>query len=560
MPWNDKSGGGGGPWGGGNNPGPWGQGPKGPSGPQGSPPDLEDIIRRGQDRLRRALPGGAGASPAVFGLIAAALIALWAFKAVYTVQPDEVAVELRFGVPKAEFSQPGLHFHWWPIETVETANIAEQLVNIGGGTASGNGSGLMLSGDQNIVNVQFSVAYQVSDPRAYLFDVSDPDGMLRQVAESAMREAVGRRPAQDIFRDDREGIAASVREIIQTTLDGYKAGLNVNAISIEDAAPPREVADAFDEVQRAEQDEDKFVEQANQYSNQKLGQARGEAAQIREEAAGYKNRVVQEAEGEAQRFISVYDEYAKAPDVTRQRLYLETMERVLRDSSKVIIEQGSGPGGRSLSAAAGIAAEGAGAGAGAGRKPVMANRLPIIAVIAAVVLFLLYSSVFVVNARQQALVLRFGEIVDVKSQPGIYFKAPFAFFDADSVQLIENRVLRFDLDNIRVQVSGGKFYEVDAFIAYRISDPRVFRSAVSGQIELAEARLEDASRRRLAPCLRSARLRGGALGRASRDDARSARSAEARRHVARPADRGCPHTPDRFDGRGLAADLRPHEG
>ncbi|TJV27568.1 MAG: FtsH protease activity modulator HflK, partial [Mesorhizobium sp.] len=157
------------------------------------------------------------------------------------------------------------------------------------------------------VNVQFSVAYQVSDPRAYLFDVSDPDGMLRQVAESAMREAVGRRPAQDIFRDDREGIAASVREIIQTTLDGYKAGLNVNAISIEDAAPPREVADAFDEVQRAEQDEDKFVEQANQYSNQKLGQARGEAAQIREEAAGYKNRVVQEAEGEAQRFISVYD-------------------------------------------------------------------------------------------------------------------------------------------------------------------------------------------------------------------------------------------------------------
>ncbi|MGX9119261.1 protease modulator HflC [Mesorhizobium sp. BHbsci] len=130
----------------------------------------------------------------------------------------------------------------------------------------------------------------------------------------------------------------------------------------------------------------------------------------------------------------------------------------------------------------------------------MANRLPIIAVIAAVILFLLYSSVFVVNARQQALVLRFGEIVDVKSQPGIYFKAPFAFFDADSVQLIENRVLRFDLDNIRVQVSGGKFYEVDAFIAYRISDPRVFRSAVSGQIELAEARLRtrlDAALRRV---------------------------------------------------------------
>ncbi|TKB32837.1 MAG: FtsH protease activity modulator HflK, partial [Mesorhizobium sp.] len=331
-----------GPWGGGGNQGPWGQGPKGPSGPPGSPPDLEDIIRRGQDRLRRALPGGGGASPAVLGLIALALVVLWAFKAIYTVQPDEVAVELRFGKPKAELSQPGLHFHWWPIETVETAKISEQLVSIGGGASSG--SGLMLSGDQNIVNVQFSVAYQVSDPRAYLFDVSDPDGMLTQVAESAMREVVGRRPAQDIFRDDRQGIATSVREIIQNTLDGYKTGLQVNAISIEDAAPPREVADAFDEVQRAEQDEDKFVEQANQYSNQKLGQARGEAAQIREDAAAYKNRVVQEAEGEAQRFISVYNEYAKAPDVTRKRLYLETMERILKDSNKVVVEQGNGQG------------------------------------------------------------------------------------------------------------------------------------------------------------------------------------------------------------------------
>ncbi|RUW73087.1 FtsH protease activity modulator HflK, partial [Mesorhizobium sp. M1E.F.Ca.ET.063.01.1.1] len=317
-------------------------GPRGPSGPQGSPPDLEDIIRRGQDRLRRALPGGGGASPAVLGLIALALVVLWAFKAIYTVQPDEVAVELRFGKPKAELSQPGLHFHWWPIETVETAKISEQLVSIGGGSSSG--SGLMLSGDQNIVNVQFSVAYQVSDPRAYLFDVSDPDGMLTQVAESAMREVVGRRPAQDIFRDDRQGIATSVREIVQNTLDGYKTGLQVNAISIEDAAPPREVADAFDEVQRAEQDEDKFVEQANQYSNQKLGQARGQAAQIREDAAAYKNRVVQEAEGEAQRFISVYNEYAKAPDVTRKRLYLETMERILKDSNKVVVEPGNGQG------------------------------------------------------------------------------------------------------------------------------------------------------------------------------------------------------------------------
>ena len=348
MPWNNQSGGGGGggPWGGGgggNGGGPWGQGPRGPSGPQGSPPDLEDIIRRGQDRLKKALPGGGGASPALLGLIAVAVLVVWVFQAIYTVQPDELAVELRFGKPKQELSEPGLHFHWWPIETVEKANTAEKLVNIGE-TRSGTSSGLMLSGDQNIVDVKFSVAYQVSDPVAYLFNVSGPDEMVRQVAESAMREAVGRRPAQDIFRDDRQGIADAVRGIIQSTLDSYQTGLAVNAISIEDAAPPREVADAFDEVQRAEQDEDRFVEESNQYSNQKLGQARGEAAQIREEAAAYKNRVVQEAQGEAQRFISVYDEYAKAPDVTRKRLFIETMEKVLKDSNKVILEQGNGQG------------------------------------------------------------------------------------------------------------------------------------------------------------------------------------------------------------------------
>lgn len=348
MPWNNQSGGGGGggPWGGGGSGGgggPWGQGPRGPGGPQGSPPDLEDIIRRGQDRLKKALPGGGGASPALLGLIAVAVLVVWVFQAIYTVQPDELAVELRFGKPKQELSEPGLHFHWWPIETVEKANTAEKLVNIGE-TRSGTSSGLMLSGDQNIVDVKFSVAYQVSDPAAYLFNVSGPDEMVRQVAESAMREAVGRRPAQDIFRDDRQGIADAVRGIIQSTLDSYAAGLAVNAISIEDAAPPREVADAFDEVQRAEQDEDRFVEESNQYSNQKLGQARGEAAQVREDAAAYKNRVVQEAQGEAQRFISVYDEYAKAPDVTRKRLFLETMEKVLKDSNKVILEQGNGQG------------------------------------------------------------------------------------------------------------------------------------------------------------------------------------------------------------------------
>jgi membrane protease subunit HflK len=273
-------------------------------------------------------------------LIGAALLGFWVFQSVYTVQPDELAVELRFGKPKDEVSEPGLHFHWWPIETYEKAQIVEKQINIGAQGSRTATQGLMLTGDQNIVNVQFSVLYRVSDPRAYLFNVDSPDAMVQQVSESAMREIVGRRPAQDVFRDNRAEIAQSVRNIVQQTLDSYQAGIQINAVSIEDASPPREVADAFDEVQRAEQDEDRFIEESNQYSNQKLGQARGEAAQVREEAAAYKNRVVQDAEGEAQRFSSVLGQYEKAPEVTRNRLFLETMEQVLKSTKKVIVEPG----------------------------------------------------------------------------------------------------------------------------------------------------------------------------------------------------------------------------
>ncbi|MBB6259801.1 membrane protease subunit HflK [Paenochrobactrum gallinarii] len=347
MPWSNQNGGG--PWGSGdnnNNGGPWGQGPQKPKGNgPNTPPDLEDILRKGQDRLKKAFPGGGGGAGSggnsfFIVLIAIVAVAFWIFQAVYTVQPDELAVELRFGKPKEEISEPGLHFHLWPIETYEKAQIVEKQINIGGQGSRTATQGLMLTGDQNIVNVQFSVLYRVENPRDYLFNVQNPDSMVQQISESAIREVVGRRPAQDVFRDNRSVIAQDVRNIVQQTLDDYKAGIQINAVSIEDAAPPREVADAFDEVQRAEQDEDRFVEEANQYSNQKLGQARGEAAQVREDAAAYKNRIVQEAEGEAQRFISVYDEYAKAPEVTRKRLYLETMEQVLQNTKKVIVEPG----------------------------------------------------------------------------------------------------------------------------------------------------------------------------------------------------------------------------
>jgi len=358
MGWSNQSGGGGGPWGGGgnnggntgggNNNGPWGNGggnrpPSGGGGGGGQPPDLEDLIRQGQERMKKVMPGGGGFNGLTAGVGLVALIGLYLMQAVYTIQPDELGIELQFGKPKEEVSTQGLHFHWWPIETYQVVNVRENQINIGS-TGRSATSGLMLSGDQNIVDVAFSLLYQVVEPNNYLFEVDDPEGMVRQVAESAMREVVGKNPAQDIFRDNRSGIADEVRNITQTTLDSYKAGIQVNAVNIEDVAPPREVADAFDEVQRAEQNEDQFIEEANQYSNRILGAARGEAAQIREDAAGYKNRIVEEAKGEAQRFISVYDEYAKAPEVTRKRLFLETMENVLRDSNKVIVEQGNGQG------------------------------------------------------------------------------------------------------------------------------------------------------------------------------------------------------------------------
>lgn len=338
MPWSNQTGKGGG---GG---GPWGQGPQGPRPGGNNSPDLEDILRRGQDRLRRAMPGGSGSGGsggglAIAGLAVAGLAVVWLMNAVYTVQPDEVGVELLFGKPRQELSEPGLHFVMWPFETVETVPIVENQITIGSGQRGADSSGLMLSGDQNIVDVQFAVLYSVDDPKAYLFNVQDPQSLLRQVAESAMREVVGRRPVEDVFRDDRAGIAEQVRQITQTTLNAYGTGLVVNAISIEEAAPPSEVADAFEEVQRAEQNESQFIEEARLYSNEQIGRAQGEAVQVREDAAAYKDRVVQEAQGDAQRFTAILEQYRKAPAIVRERLYLETMENVLGNSNKVIMDR-----------------------------------------------------------------------------------------------------------------------------------------------------------------------------------------------------------------------------
>ncbi|MET3924788.1 FtsH protease activity modulator HflK [Devosia sp. 2618] len=349
MPWENNGGGGGRS----NNGGPWGQapgggggggGPRRPGG--GNTPNLEDILNRGRDQFKGGVPGGRWAI--IGGVLA--LIAFWGVNSVYTINPQEVGVELRFGAPKPELSGPGLHFLLWPIDTVERATTTVNQTQIGAANATGGrntagtGDGLMLSGDQNIVNVQFSVFWAINDPVAYLFNVRDQESMVRYAAESAMREVVGRRPAQDIYSDDRSGISREVLAITQATLESYGLGVQVSQVLIENAGPPAEVIDAFNEVQRARQDETRLQEEARSYANTLLGDARGRAAALREDAAAYTNRVVQEATGEAQRFNAVYAEYVNSPEVTRKRMFLETMEQVLASSEKVLIENGAGQG------------------------------------------------------------------------------------------------------------------------------------------------------------------------------------------------------------------------
>jgi len=334
MPWNRDGGGGG--WqggGGGNNRGPWGQGPSGPGGGRTpNPPDLDELIRRLQASLRNIWPsGGSGRAAWIVPIILVLLFV--GFRSVYQVQADERGVVLRFGA-YTRTADPGLHFALWPVETMEKVRFASQRqTEIGGGD-----EGLMLAGDQNIVSVRFTVFWRVRDAEEFLFNVQEPEGVIRAVSESAMREIVGRTPAEQFRTGGRKEAEDQVFTITQDTLDSYKAGVLVTGIRLNEADPPAEVRDAFAEVQRAEQDQAKLINEADQYANQKIRRAEGEAAKIVEDAKAYKSQVVLEAQGEAQRFISVYDEYAKAKDVTRERLYIETLEDVMSKSNKVLIE------------------------------------------------------------------------------------------------------------------------------------------------------------------------------------------------------------------------------
>ncbi len=355
-PWGGGSGGGGGDNRGQNG----GGGRKGPDGPQ--IPEIDELMKRGQEQLRVLMGGrggqggnrgpggpGRGASPLfsrggiVLGLLVAA--GLWGMASFYTVKPEERSVELFLGEFRG-IGNPGLNFAPWPLVTAEIVQVTgERVTDIGTGRLGAMDTGLMLTRDQNIVDIEFQVVWNVSDPSAFLFNLKEPTETIRAVSESAMRDIIARSELAPILNRDRGMIAADLRAAVQGTLDSYQAGINVVRINFDRADPPREVIDSFREVQAAQQERDRLEKEADAYANRVTAGARGEAARLMEPAEGYRAEVVNASQGEASRFLAVYEEYVKAPDVTRRRMYLETMEKVLGDMNKVILDGVSGEGG-----------------------------------------------------------------------------------------------------------------------------------------------------------------------------------------------------------------------
>jgi membrane protease subunit HflK len=374
MPYSNN----GGPWGGGGGDdkkgggrGPWGSGGGGNDrgggrGPGGQPPvpDLDEIVRKGQEQLKILMgggrtgggrgrgPGGGGlGGGGMFGrrglvIIAVGLVGLWLLMSVYTVRPEEQSVELTFGECAGDcIGEPGLNFAPWPIVTHEIVQVTrENTEEIGSGTVRGTSAGLMLTGDENIVDISFQVVWNVRDPTEFLFNLSDPTSTIQAVAESAMRGVVSRSELSPILNRDRGIISQEVQELIQQTLDEYNSGVHIVRVNFDKADPPQEVIDAFREVQAARQERSTLQNRADAYANQTLAAARGDAAQRLQEAEGYRAQVVNAAQGEGSRFTAVQEEYAKAPEVTRKRLYLETMEGVLGDVQMFLLDTPSGNG------------------------------------------------------------------------------------------------------------------------------------------------------------------------------------------------------------------------
>ncbi|SLN40181.1 Modulator of FtsH protease HflK [Roseovarius albus] len=347
----------GGPWGGGGNSGGNNGDDKNRGGqrpPEGGPqiPEIDELMKKGQDHLRVLMGGrggdgreggsgqggpGFGKGTIVLGVLAAAV--LWGVASFYTVKPEEQSVELFLG----EFSSvgdPGLNFAPWPFVTAEVIPVTrEQTEDMGG--ARGSDDGLMLTGDENVVDIDYQVVWNINDPARYLFNLRDPSQTIRAVSESAMREIIAQSELAPILNRDRGIIADRLQELIQSTMDSYDSGVNIIRVNFDKADPPQDVIASFRDVQAAAQERDRLQNVADAYANQVLADARGEAAQVLEEAEGYRAQQVNSAQGEASRFSAVLEEYSKAPEVTRKRLYLERMEQVLGDVDKIILDENS---------------------------------------------------------------------------------------------------------------------------------------------------------------------------------------------------------------------------
>ncbi|SOC07570.1 FtsH protease activity modulator HflK [Rhodobacter maris] len=351
------------------NGGPWGSGggddrepprrpgPRRPQDGNNSIPEIDQIMKKGSEQLRvlmggrsgnggRPGGGGRGNGPAftlgTLGLGALALLAAWAWASFYTVQQNERSIELMFGKYRAT-GNPGLNFAPWPVVTAEVIPVTdERTTEIGTGRGSAMDSGLMLTGDQNIVDVNYQIVWNVSDPQKYLFNLADPEDTIRAVSESAMRDIIARSALAPILNRDRGVIAADLRAAAQQTLDSYQAGINIVRVNFNRADPPREVIDSFRDVQAAQQERDKLEKEADAYANKVTAEARGQAAQIQQQAEAYRAQVVNDAQGQAARFVSVYEEYRKAPDVTKRRMFYETMSQTLGDVNKVVIDGTAG--------------------------------------------------------------------------------------------------------------------------------------------------------------------------------------------------------------------------
>jgi len=361
----------GGPWGGGNSGGSGGgdddrnRGQNGGRRPNDGAqiPEIDEIVNKGREQLRVLMGGnggrgrrgsngsgnsGGGDGPQLtrgtFGLAALGAVALWAFASVYTVKPEEQSVELLLG-ERYQIGNPGLNFAPWPLVTREVIAVTtERTIEIGA-SRTGQDAGLMLTGDENIVDIDFQVVWNIADPEAYLFNLANPSATIEAVAESAMREIIAQSELAPILNRDRGSIAERLKDLIEVTLASYDSGVNIVRVNFDKADPPEQVIAAFRKVQDAEQERDRLQNVADAYSNRVVAQARGEAAQILEQAEAYRAEVVNRAEGDASRFSAILTEYKLAPEVTRERLYLEMMQDVLGTSSIVLLENGEGGSG-----------------------------------------------------------------------------------------------------------------------------------------------------------------------------------------------------------------------